>query len=575
MANGKHTQRPTSSSPSALDLAVIDASTRALADPAAFDEMLAAWEHRLLAAQSGEAADLSVLAAALSALGQIVERLPPAIPTDGIDAAVTAAPGAALALARSGDVLSQNAEAQRQLGERQGRRAALGWLTPEARAAARSLLAGLGGGHEGEAGERRAVLRLEDGRLAEASAQRGAPPFLLLRLLHLPWSPPVGEMLAESFGLSSAEQAVARALYERCDLALVAEARGTSVATVRAQLRSIYAKTETRAQAELVRLVALLCGGALGEEAPPAVPPWRDTAGRLVRLGPPGARIAYTSIGAPPGRPGGRAGLLLHGPGIGIALPRALDAALSRAKITLYAPCRPGHGETDALADEDAFAGASRVAAAVAADAGLRGVPVLGLNCGGTAAFRVAADHPGLLSRMVWAGGCVPPEARAGYDDVPHAQKVMILLARHAPFAIGLIGKMSFRIMRQAGADWYLERAYAQSPVDRKMLDEPEARALLRNAVAMLSTHAELGYGLDLGLTVPGWSANVDAARLPTRVLHGRHDATCAPGLMTRFAARRADLSVEIEEAAGELVAYQAPVRLAEAVIDAFDAKGA
>lgn len=61
--------------------------------------------------------------------------------------------------------------------------------------------------------------------------------------------------LAQSFGLTPAESAVALALCEGKTPEEHAHAAGVSVPTVRAQLRSIFEKTQTRRQAEIVGLL--------------------------------------------------------------------------------------------------------------------------------------------------------------------------------------------------------------------------------------------------------------------------------------------------------------------------------
>lgn len=64
-----------------------------------------------------------------------------------------------------------------------------------------------------------------------------------------------GTALAETFGLTPAEVRVAVALAEGKDLAAIAEEHRVSIGTIRSQLKSLMAKTDTHRQAELVTLV--------------------------------------------------------------------------------------------------------------------------------------------------------------------------------------------------------------------------------------------------------------------------------------------------------------------------------
>ncbi|MBY5972166.1 LuxR C-terminal-related transcriptional regulator [Ferrimonas balearica] len=81
------------------------------------------------------------------------------------------------------------------------------------------------------------------------------PPFALVVTTLLHWPRGLGTLLRRAFGLTQAETEILRALSEARPLREIARARGRSVETVRAQIKALLAKTETRSQAELLRLV--------------------------------------------------------------------------------------------------------------------------------------------------------------------------------------------------------------------------------------------------------------------------------------------------------------------------------
>lgn len=74
---------------------------------------------------------------------------------------------------------------------------------------------------------------------------------------------PSAAVLQNAFGLSKSETALTLCLLQGQTLKEVARDRNTSMATVRVQLSSIFAKTNTNRQAELVALVAGLFPFAL------------------------------------------------------------------------------------------------------------------------------------------------------------------------------------------------------------------------------------------------------------------------------------------------------------------------
>jgi DNA-binding CsgD family transcriptional regulator len=73
---------------------------------------------------------------------------------------------------------------------------------------------------------------------------------------HTPTAP--AAILAQLFGLTAAETRLALALASELTLVQAAEQFGVSFQTVRAQLRAIFAKTQTSRQAELMRLLSSL-----------------------------------------------------------------------------------------------------------------------------------------------------------------------------------------------------------------------------------------------------------------------------------------------------------------------------
>lgn len=95
------------------------------------------------------------------------------------------------------------------------------------------------------------VMPLRDDGFTDSDNVRGAAVFLLD-----PTSPYVVsiEGLARIFALTPTEQSVAGALINGADPKRIAVDRGRSVETVRCQLKTIFSKTGTNSQLDLLRL---------------------------------------------------------------------------------------------------------------------------------------------------------------------------------------------------------------------------------------------------------------------------------------------------------------------------------
>ncbi|MGI3165949.1 helix-turn-helix transcriptional regulator [Pseudooceanicola sp. 200-1SW] len=123
-------------------------------------------------------------------------------------------------------------------------------------------------------------LRLASGGqllLAQLARHRppDGPPFALVATSLLDWPAGLNALLRAAFGLTRAETEILRGLSEARSLRDIAGARGRSVETVRAQIKALMAKTETRSQAELLRLVLSLGPlPTLEESRPPGPDHW-------------------------------------------------------------------------------------------------------------------------------------------------------------------------------------------------------------------------------------------------------------------------------------------------------------
>jgi DNA-binding CsgD family transcriptional regulator len=102
----------------------------------------------------------------------------------------------------------------------------------------------------------------------------GLRPLVMLFLYHPDSAQEVdSSLLAAAFGLSQAECRVANLLADGVPLREIAETLGVQYDTVRKQLLSIYQKTSTNRQPELVRLLLHLPAASPASLAPSAPPP--------------------------------------------------------------------------------------------------------------------------------------------------------------------------------------------------------------------------------------------------------------------------------------------------------------
>ncbi len=171
-------------------------------------------------------------------------------------------PWGLLLFARDGTLIAANAPGRAWLEGGQGRRAAAGRqaaqaLAGHARSGRRQFAAALPGQDRSGGGEAPAeVLRIDVLRPADPWFDGGEPTALVsFALPGAGQAPEAAGLLSLLYGLTESEACLAAALAAGETLASHAARRGIGRETARTHLRNAFAKTGTRRQAELVRLV--------------------------------------------------------------------------------------------------------------------------------------------------------------------------------------------------------------------------------------------------------------------------------------------------------------------------------
>jgi len=234
-----------------LDLQLLTSVYEAVREDDAFAAMAQAWTARFDAIGDtfGEVDDDPLLAQEIERVtGMLGDDLETRT-GDPLQRAVEEIPSAALILTATGRVIMMNQPAEQRFDLVRGAQ------IPEAiidAAYVGDYRAMLRSAHVAN-NRSRAIVRLaaegeEDRRpLAEISLLPSlgtSESYVALRVLDLPWSDAIGDILVESFALTKAESDVARRFFITRDVDHVAAQRDASPDTVRSQLKAILAKTD-------------------------------------------------------------------------------------------------------------------------------------------------------------------------------------------------------------------------------------------------------------------------------------------------------------------------------------------
>ncbi len=395
-----------------------------------------------------------------------------------------------------------------------------------------------------------------------------AAPFVLAISSELTWPAGFSEMLRNAFDLTQAEAEVMQALAEGQPLVQIAEQRGRSVETVRAQLKSLMSKTETRSQAELVRLTLstmemALFSDAAAEEAPES----SIGMGRLeprpfqTITRPDGRRLDYLVLGDPEGRP-----CLFLPLDYGLVRwPASAEAEAERRGIKVIVPVRPGYGASTSLPRGLPYIETIVDDITALLDHhGLADQPVPCISLGGDSyiAFRMNASHPGRLKALICCAGVLPFTRPIQYERMDKWHRFILAGARYTPHLLPFMVKAGFALARRLGKRGFVHAVYGKSRADVATfeIDEVYEAMVCGSDVSLSETHsAHDAFAREVIAHETGdWSTEVEILRQgpPVHFLNGLQDPQVPPGTLEEFRQDHPWIDFRVYPDAGQLLFF-------------------
>jgi len=472
-------------------------------------------------------------------------------------------PDPLLRLGRGGQVIESGPEAEALFGPAPGIAAIRAALDPDS---AQRLSAVLAAQDRAPASGRFAVLSLAGatgqgsglpggGLLALATGRDASGEGFVtsLRPMAIGWSRALDDLLTASFRLTPREGDLVRDLVQGGDLAGIAASSGKSLNTLKAQLKSVFAKTRTSSQSELMRLVAVLV--LHGPDTGRAAEPLRPGAGeRLLDLG--DGRLMPVQVQGPEG---GVPVIFVHGMLEGLASLSRVDAALAAAGIRLYAPMRANFGT--ALADPrlreapDLFA----------RDLG-RALPLLGLgrvvllgHMAGTIYAHAAAARLEQVAGVATVAGCVPILSTLQFAAMTPRQRAVAYTARFAPALLPAILRAGMAQIDSRSAENFMMPLYAKGSRDREAIERLGIAETILDGYRYTVAQGPKAFHIDAWHVTRNWSALVDAGSCPVHMIHGTDDPVVTLDSVRAFAAMRNRVTLHELDGEGQLILYSRP----------------
>lgn len=367
------------------------------------------------------------------------------------------------------------------------------------------------------------------GAMRKAGARRS--PDLVRRMMDLmcgdhPPSADLEKTLRTAFDATPAEARAAARFAEGLTAKQVATILGVKEATVRGQLKAVFAKTGVNKAKDLVRLCVEAGALATLTQMSEAVVDGGDTAGRLRIVRAAGdRRIAFIDYGPRSGRPL----FALHGQSTGRTLPPRFTALLQARGWRPIVPQRPGFGLTD-RADGDHLAACADDMAAILDVLKLPMVDLLGRDAAVAPTLAFAERHPGRVRAGVLINAHAPTAADDGHQTLRSAVLRTFIAKPH------LIEAFAEMLRRQTRTDLLvtmIRQTLEEVENDRRALDDPAIlRQLVRDAQA-LSARSSAGFAVEQSVYARGWKAPERVGGERWKVFYGH--ALGSPGREQRW----------------------------------------
>ena len=393
-----------------------------------------------------------------------------------------------------------------------------------------------------------------------------ADRFAVVATSEVGWPSELDNTLRAAFQLSQTEVEVVRALVECQSLRMIAESRGRSVETVRSQMRSILAKTETHSQSELVRItLSLMDVVGQTEAANAALSRARDGVVALepkefqTITRPDGRRLDFITLGDPAGRPV----LFLPGDYGLIRWPASGEAQAKAQGVRIIVPIRAGYGHSSDLRARDSVKDiATSDLAAVLEANGVKRCPIISTGSDSYFAFIFAARYPQMAEAILAFGGALPYTKPEQFERMEKWHRFILANARYAPHLLPFMVKAGFFLARRIGKRGFVHAVYGNCPADVATFEDPEVfEAMITGSEVALSDtfSAHRSFSREvIAQARADWVKDVEAVRgkVPVHFVNGLQDPMVPEATLRDYMAEHDWIDYTLHEDAGQLIFF-------------------
>ncbi len=569
----KNTGKINSETPPGVRDEVIDRLYEVAMDPTRYEELLDHWEDMIRPLRKGANGTLvnvdldAEYVSHFTRADRFLEKLDDSSPSENHLSNVDKA--AAFLIGRDLRIVDVNSPAMQVLGVQKGDKLSELPIEPDDMAALENQAAAMLMSNSETAAVFRARMT-DNNRLVvfqlQTLRQENEPPLVVAITSEVSWPEGFDTLLKSAFGLTTAETGVVRGLAECQSLREIADARGRSVDTVRAQLKSVLGKTETRSQTELVRLTLSMMDIASYTEDTAAQVSGKSTGTHNLETRPfhvltlrDGRKMDYLILGDPNGRP-----LFFLPQNYGLVRwPASAEATAAKRGLKIVVPLRPGYGNSSPYPKK------KEVGPTIADDFAqlmdhlkIDRCPVVSLGSDMFYSAYFHQAHPERISAVIACSGTFPLDRSAQYERMDKWHRFILAGARYTPHLLPFMVKAGFSLARRLGKRGFVHAVYGGSDADVATFENPEVfeAMVCGSDVCLSKTHsAHKPFALEvIAQETTNWTPVLENLQgsVPVHYLNGLQDPQVPAETLREFQEKYPWINYHTYEDAGQLVFF-------------------
>ncbi len=395
------------------------------------------------------------------------------------------------------------------------------------------------------------------------------PDAITISLSFVHWSDGLLRRLGNAFGLTDSETQVLAGYLKNKTPKEIADARGRSPETIKAQSKSILRKAGCARIADVVQLsagLAYMLRQMPDQDQSDFFDSWATPTEHLHTFKRGRRTVAYYKFGA-----GRRVVVFLHALIQGPFFQEGFLDRLDAHDTMVLAPSRPAYGHTSAPPTDNAFNETALEDALAVIERHTDGdVHLVAHQLGTSHAVRLAnALGPRAASLILINGGV--PLRREYFDGMDRRVRFAAMAARYAPAVLKLTNALGLRSFRKKGVRYFILDRYRKSAIDMKALQQPGVMEF--HALGCFHSCEQSGtpFLLDEISKHADWSDDLQAVRCPQYWLQPENCQIVTAENVRQVTDGLPNAQFTLEPNCGSILLYERPLRVADFILSSMN----